>query len=678
MSFTDWRLYFTLIVILVSSFIALKAFWRLLRILKIGKPNPNNPSLINKTKSLLINGFGQKKLFKEFGPGLQHFIIFWGFLIITIETLEMILEGLFSPFSFHFMGKYYDWLVYAQDILHLLILAAVVYGFYRRLVKKPKRLEMEASHSSDALLILTLTGVLMIANIFSFAGYIIADFHLGMPAFRPVSNFFAQALSFLTPSQGLILGHIGWAIHMVTVFFFLAYIPRSKHLHVVSAGPNLFFTKDTEPGSLSKINFEDESIESFGFSKVTDLSWKDILDLYSCTECGRCNDFCPTATTDKPLRPRELIVDLKEQLFAHGDKILQDPSYVPTNLVGDGAIDPEAIWACTTCRACVEACPVNIEHIDKIIESRRNLVMMEGSMPEELQTTMRNWEVQSNPWGFAQDDRDKWCAELNVPRMSDHPEAEYLFYIGCAGSFNDRNKEISTSMVKILQKAKIDFAILGKEELCNGETARRAGNEYLAQTMIQANIEVLNKYGVRKIITICPHCYNTTKNEYPEFGFEAQEVVHHTDFIARLIADGKINPQQTYLQDDNGNPEDKIKITYHDSCYLGRYNNIYGQPRDVLKALPNVELVEMDRNKENGLCCGAGGARMWMEETIGKQINVERAEEAIETSADIVASACPFCQVMMDDGVKACSDKEVKKVKPPKVLDIAELVAATL
>ena len=303
-----------------------------------------------------------------------------------------------------------------------------------------------------------------------------------------------------------------------------------------------------------------------------------------------------------------------------------------------------------------------IDHVDKIVDMRRNLVLMEGRMPAELQATMKNWETQSNPWGMSPDTRDEWARGMNIPKFSEKPDAEYLFYVGCAGSFNDRNKKISTSFAKILQKVGIDFAILGKEELCNGETARRAGNEYLAKVMIDANIEVLKRYKVKKILATCPHCFNTLKNEYPDFGFTAERVVHHTEFIEELVAAGKLVPLP-------GHGAEKVRVAFHDSCYLGRYNDVYEAPRSVLRSF-GAEVVEMPRNKKAGLCCGAGGARMWMEETIGKRINVERVEEALETKPDVIAAGCPFCQVMISDGV---TEKEMgAKVK---VLDIAEIVA---
>jgi Fe-S oxidoreductase len=661
----DFRFFFTITCMLVAGYSSAIAFKRLYAILKVGKMEVLQGTLTERLKIFTENVLLQKKLFKDFWPGLQHAIIFWGFILITIGTTEHIIEGLVHGFSFAFLGPLYHAIIYVQDFLHPLVLAAVLYGVHRRLISKPKRLQNDKAHLNDALLVLGLTGLLMLANIVTFSAYVFADYPLAFAEYRPFSTFLAPMWGTLglDNSAALFVGKIGWAVHLATVFFFLHYIPNSKHLHVVAAGLNFFFARIDNKGSFKGIDFADESITQFGVAKLQDFTWKDILDTYSCTACGRCNEFCPTATTGKPLRPMKLIEDIKHYALEQGALMAQNSDYVPTmNLISEeSGITHDTLWACTTCRACVEACPVGIEHIDKIVDMRRNLVMMEGSMPAELQSTMRNFENQSNPWGMPQDSRDEWCKELNIKRLADHPTAEYLFYVGCAGSFNDRNKKISTALVKILQKANIDFAILGKEELCNGETARRAGNEYLAKMMVDANIEVLKKYNVKKILASCPHCFNTLKNEYPEFGFQATEVVHHTEFIQTLIAEGKIQPQAL---------DKETRIAYHDSCYLGRYNEVYEEPRNALKAISGVELVEMPRNKSKGLCCGAGGARMWMEETIGKRINVERVEEALNEKPQIIASGCPFCQVMIDDGVT-----EKEKSSEVQVKDIAEIIA---
>ncbi|NCN26278.1 (Fe-S)-binding protein [bacterium] len=660
----DFRFFFTIACIVISSVLAGKAFYRLWRLLNLGKKEALFSDFPERLAVFTKNVLGQRKLFKDFWPGLQHATIFWGFLIVTIGTTEHIIEGLFHGFSFSFLGPLYNGIIFAQDIVHPLILVAVSYGMIRRMIIKPKRLDSGWDHQKDAMLILVLTGFLMFANMITFAGYVQSGSIFGIPEFRPVSAWIANTfLSGVSAHGAEQLAHWGWAAHLLTVFFFLVYIPNSKHLHVVAAGPNFLFARLGHKGTFAPINFEDETQESFGVSKITDFTWKDILDTYSCTACGRCNEFCPTATTSKPLQPMKLIEDIKHHLFTVGDELLKNPDAEPKQmLIGEeSGITHDTLWACTTCRACVEACPVGIEHVDKIVDMRRNLVMMESAMPAELQSTMKNWENNSNPWGIAGDARDEWCKDLNVPRVADKPDAEYLFYVGCAGSFNDRNKKISTSLVKILQKAGVDFAILGKEELCNGETARRAGNEYLAKMMVDANIEVLKRHNIRKVITTCPHCFNTLKNEYPDFGYTAEKVIHHTELIQHLIEEGKIS------MNNSGGEQ---TIAYHDSCYLGRYNEVYEEPRKTIDSIPGVKRVEMARNKEKGLCCGAGGARMWMEETIGKRINVERVEEALETKPDVIAAGCPFCQVMLDDGVTEKGQADKVAVK-----DIAEIVA---
>jgi len=665
----DIRFFFTIACILIAGTSAGLAFKRLWSLMMLGKKEDLFSNIPERLAVFTKNVLGQKKLFKDFWPGLQHAIIFWGFIIITVGTAEHTIEGLFHGFSFSFLGPVYKVIVLLQDVFHPLIFLACLFGLYRRFIKVPKRLDSGKEHRNDAVLILVLTASLMVANMVTFAGYVFVEHAHIFSEWRPVSSFLSSLIAASGMSKEFVLNiaYAGWALHMAIVFYFLHYIPNSKHLHVISAGPNFLFSRLDKKGAFKTIDFEDETATSFGVSKVQDFTWKDILDVYSCTACGRCNEFCPTATTGKALQPMKLIEDIKHHLFKVGDELVKNPeAAVKESLIGpDSGITEETIWDCTSCRACVEACPVGIEHVDKIVDMRRNLVMMEGKMPPELQSTMKNWENQSNPWGMSQDTRDEWCKDMNVPRAADHPNAEYLFYVGCAGSFNERNKKVSTATVKILQRAGIDFAILGKEELCNGETARRAGNEYLAKQMIDANINVLKKYNVKKIITSCPHCFNTLGSEYPDFGYEAEEVVHHADFIQRLLKEKRIT-----LSDVNGEVQ---KVAYHDSCYLGRYNDIYESPREALKATPGVDLVEMPRNRTQGLCCGAGGARMWMEEDTGKRINHERVEEALDTKPDVIAAGCPFCQVMLEDGVTEKGEADKVEVK-----DIAEIIASRL
>ena len=668
MMILDARFLFTITLIVVCGAFAARDFGRLWKFMKLGRGENLTNDIAVRIGLVMKNVFGHGKMFKDPKPAIQHLIIFTGFIVVTLATGESVIEGLFHGFTMEFLGPVARGLVWAQDWLQPLVAMAAIYGLWRRLVSKPARLPTTWPQKRDALVVLSLTFGHMFANMVALSGFIASgNHHAYWPESRPVSRFLAAFLlaQGVSPETCEILGYIGWGLHMATVFGFLVYIPHSKHLHILTAGPNIFLARLKHRGTFEKVNFEDQNQTSYGVGKLTEFSWKDILDVYSCTSCGRCNVFCPTTVTGKPLQPRKLIEDIKRYTITQGGAIAKDPAAEPAvPLIGEASgLTHETIWACTTCKACVEACPVMIEHVDKIVDMRRHLVLMQGAMPAELQTTMSNWERQSNPWGFSPDLRDEWAQGLEVKRYSEKPDAEYLFYVGCAGSFNDRNKKVSTAFVKILKAAGVDFAILGKEELCNGETARRAGNEYLAKAMIDANIEVLKRYNVKKILTTCPHCFNTLKNEYPDFGFHAEEVLHHTDFIDRLIQEKKISLKG----------EEKSRVAFHDSCYLGRYNEIYEAPRAALRAVPGVELVEMPRNRSTGMCCGAGGARMWMEETIGKRINVERVDEALTTKPDVIAAGCPYCQVMLSDGVTTQGAQATVKVQ-----DIAEIVAAHL
>jgi Fe-S oxidoreductase len=390
------------------------------------------------------------------------------------------------------------------------------------------------------------------------------------------------------------------------------------------------------------------------------MSWKDTLDMYSCTECGRCQELCPAWNTDKPLSPKNLIIDLKKNLYTNKEAILSDKPEAVTHII-DSHVTEDVIWACTSCRACEIACPVFIEHTDKIYDIRRNLVMMESKFPAEVQSVFKNMETNGTPWAFSQGERANWAQGLDIKTMAEVGSAEtldVLLWVGCAGAYDERNKSVVKSFVNLLNKAKIKFAILGTEETCTGDSARRIGNEYLFQTLAKTNVETLNRYNVKKIVTACPHCFNTLKNEYGAMGGQ-YEVFHHSQYIGQMIADGKL--KATKERDET--------ITFHDSCYLGRWNNVYEQPRSILASIPKVNLVEMRLNKEKGMCCGAGGGRMWMEEHIGKRINETRTEQALEVNPKTIATACPFCMTMISDGVKS---KE--KVDSVMVKDIAEIM----
>ncbi len=603
----------------------------------------------------LIHVLGQKAVLRKKTIGVIHTTIFWGFLIITVGTLEQFATTIHPSLTFEFIGEApYAFLIQIQDVFTFAILFAVAGAFYRRLVLRPEGV----GHSKDANIVLLFTGALMV-SILAMNGFHILAAQPWYSEDFVVSRYLAHWLSGLGISSELnasLAGAFKW-LHMLLVMGFAAYIPHSKHLHIVAAGPNTFLRQLTREKGMRPINFEDESVVQYGAAKVTDLSWKDTLDLYACTECGRCQDLCPAWNTQKPLSPKLLITDLKENLYRNKQVILEGKADDVSPVIDDHVTE-DVIWACTSCRACEIACPVFIEQTDKIYDIRRNLVMMESRMPDGIQNVFKNLETNATPWAFSASDRDKWAEDLALPSMADSPEVDVLLWVGCAGSFDDRNKKVLRSFVSILKKAGVRFAILGNEEQCTGDPARRIGNEYLYQTLAKANIETLNRYKVQKIVTACPHCFNTIKNEYKDFGGD-YEVFHHSQFIASLIREGRLKPSKSVDE----------TITFHDSCYLGRWNNIYEQPRAVLEAIPSARLVEMRQNHDQALCCGAGGGRMFMEETIGKRINITRTEQALETRAGIIAASCPFCMTMMTDGVK--SKEMLDKVK---VMDIAELV----
>ena len=619
-------------------------------------------------KKVLVYYLGQRRILdpKHLGAGIMHALIFWGFLAVSINSLHLIGRAyiphfhlpLFGPESL--LGAPY---IVLRDVFEVAVLLMVLVAGFRRLVLKPERITL----SWDAALILTLIGTLMLTD-FLYNGSLVAmDVPTG-EAYSFTAAFFGSLLSGAGMSSGALaaLGHTAWWIHMAALLFFLAYLPISKHFHVVTSVFNVYF-QNLQPSYLPHMDLEDENIENFGVSQIEQFDWKDILDVYTCTECGRCQAACPAYATEKPLSPKKVNEHMRDHLFEKTPWILQMAAqanggevaaYEGAALVGE-VIQDETIWSCTTCKACEEACPLFIDFIDRFVEMRRHLVLEESRFPAELTSIFKNLENSGNPWGIAPEDRELWTEGLKVPKMRDaEGEVEYLVFVGCAGAFDQRSQKTLQSLVKILNAAGVNYAILGKEETCTGDPARRVGNEYLYQMMAMQNVETLNAMSFKKVITSCPHCYNTIRNEYPQLGGE-YEVVHHTEVIRDLLQTGKIKLENRLEQ----------TITYHDSCYLGRHNDIYDAPREILSAIPGVKLTEMPRSRNKGFCCGAGGGRMWLDEH-KPRVNQNRVEEASETDAGLIGTACPFCSIMIDDGIKETGHEERLQTR-----DVAQLVA---
>lgn len=606
--------------------------------------------------------FMQTKLLRDPKAGILHFFIFWGFILFIFAVLESIIQGFYTPFSLRFAGPVYSAITLIEDIFSLLVIASVLYALYRRFVIHVPRLEVEKRGKIDAAIILLL---IMFVCIFMLAQNIsliaMHNFHLVPYEFRPVTAFLSP-LIFGDANSAAVFYEIFWWAHISVILVFLNFLPYSKHLHVLTSIPNTYFANlDPVRNNIKYINLDDESADSFGAADIEHLSWKQILDGYSCTECGRCTDACPANKVGKTLSPRKIIVDIRRRtkdkapLLSAG--ITQGPAFEKT-LVHDYITDTE-LWQCTTCMACVQECPVMIEHLDSIIDMRRNLVLTESKFPTSLNAVFKSLETNFTPWAFNQSDRAAWAEGMDIKTMAEDPNCDVLFWVGCAGSFDARYKKVSQTFAKLLQKANISFRILGIEEKCTGDTARRLGNEYLAQSMIKENIQTLNNYGVKKIVTACPHCFHSLGNEYKQFGGN-YEVQHHSQFIEELLTSGKIQLKNNSVSS---------RVTYHDSCYLGRYNSLYDAPRNSLAGIKGLELVEMKRNKSKGFCCGAGGGRMFLEDEEGGRINEERTKEALATNADTIASACPFCMTMLTDGVK-----HFEKIDQVSIKDIAEII----
>ncbi|MED1784372.1 heterodisulfide reductase-related iron-sulfur binding cluster [Brevibacillus fortis] len=657
--------------------------------IKLGKKPDVKNDFGARINLMLDNVIFHKKLLKDKKSGVMHVVMFYGFITLQFGAIELIIKGLSKGYELPF-GSAHKYFSVMQEITTFLILAAVGYAFYRRYIEKLKRLKRGFKSGLVLLLISSLMATVLLSLAFE-------QIWLGHEpsGFAPISSVFAIVFSAIgVGTTGAAVGfYVFWWLHLIILLGFAIYVPQSKHAHLLFAPVNVWFKKLDPPGKLTSINFEDETQEVFGVGKIEDFTQTQLIDLYACVECGRCTNMCPASGTGKMLSPMDLITKMRDHLTEKGASVTSRTPWMPNfafsqttanqiaiqasevaataegatavyekNLIGD-VITEQELWACTTCRNCEDQCPVMNEHVDKIIDMRRYLVMTEGSMPAEAQRALNNIERQGNPWGINRKDRTKWIEGLNdeyeVPTVKQVEEFEYLFWVGSMGSFDLRSQKISQAFVKLMHEAGVKFAILGNEEKNSGDTARRIGNEFLFQQLAQENIALFEAYEVKKIVTCDPHAFNTFKNEYPEFGLNA-EVYHHSELLAEWVKEGKLKPTK----------EVKERITYHDSCYLGRYNEIYDKPRVILEAIPGVEVVEMKRSGCDSMCCGAGGGLMWMEEHEGSRVNVTRTEQALEVNPTEIASACPYCLTMMNDGIKTKEQEDHVKTR-----DVAEILA---
>jgi len=618
----------------------------LTRLVRSGRPAERTGGVRRRVRNEVSIVLGQRKLLARFGPGLMHAFIFWGFLVLAPTILIALIGVVDKHATLPWLGRQ-GWYALLADVFAVLVLIGVAAELWIRKVQRPRR--FEGSHRGEADLILgliaTIAGTLLLWH-----GARIA---LGLNEWPRAWSPAANALSHLFGGgEGTrVLERVFVWAHVLTILAFLAYLPRSKHLHIATAAINVWFGRTGPGGRLEPLRFDDEEVPEdeirFGAGSATDMTWKQVLDTFSCTECGRCQDACPAFATGKALSPKLLMMGLRDQVLA------QDSSPLVPNAVSD-----EVVWDCVTCGACVEACPVSIEHVDHIVDLRRYLVMVDSSFPAEAEPMLRDVERASNPWGKAQSERADWASELGVRTLQPGDEPpEYLYWVGCASSFDERARLTAQSTAKLLNAAGVDFAILGPREACTGDPARRIGNEYVFQAFAEQNVATLNEAGVTKIVANCPHCFNTLANEYPDFGGR-YEVIHHSELLARLVGEGKLSPQRS----------EGRSITYHDSCYLARHNDVLDQPRELVAAVGKP--VEMKRSGKSTFCCGAGGAHMWMEER-GDAINAERVREAAGTGADTLAVACPFCTVMLDDGVQSAGHEL-------RVVDVATLLVESI
>ncbi|WP_342490218.1 (Fe-S)-binding protein [Bacillus sp. FSL R5-0443] len=660
--------------------------------IKLGQREEFDKRLKERLQKIWVNVFGQKKLLKDKKSGIIHVLFFYGFILVQFGAIDFILKGLLPDRHLPF-GPLYPAFTFFQEIVTFLILVAVVWAFYRRYIEKLVRLK----RGFKAGLVLLFIGGLMVTVLLGNAMNLLWHDH-SLSWTEPIASSIAIVLGGLSAPAAAAVFYVSWWLHLLFLLSFLVYVPQSKHAHLIAGPANVFLSRLDSKGKLEKIDFTDESKESYGVGKIEDFRRSQLVDLYACVECGRCTNMCPASGTGKMLSPMDLILKLRDHLTEKGAAVTSKSPWVPApvfqhtkanqlaaassgggsreaaaaidynpSLIGE-VITEEEIWACTTCRNCEDQCPVMNEHVDKIIDLRRYLVLTEGKMDSDAQRAMTSIERQGNPWGLNRKERENWReqADTEIPTVKEmkkqDKEFDYLFWVGSMGSYDNRSQKIAVSFAKLLNEAGVSFAILGNKEKNSGDTPRRLGNEFLFQELAEHNIGEFEKHGIKKIVTIDPHAYNMFKNEYPDFGFRA-EVYHHTELLAELVSQGKLKPLHPVNE----------TITFHDSCYLGRYNEVYEPPRAILKAIPGVQLKEMERSRENGMCCGAGGGLMWMEEETGARINTARTEQALSVSPTVISSGCPYCLTMLGDGTKA---KEAEDAIG--TYDVSELLAMSV
>ena len=639
------------LVVAVAGGLFLRRAHFLYRLVRLGKPAGRGGDVGRRVQAEATIVLGQRKLLQRLVPGVVHAFIFWGFVVLFPTIVMALLGAVDRDWTLPWLG-HQGWFFLLVDVFCVLVLVGVTAAFLIRKVQRPAR--FEGSHLGEADLILGLIALIVTTLLLWHASQIALGINEWPAGWSPVSNGISTLMEsgdWLEVRERIFV----W-LHVLTILGFLVYLPHSKHLHIATAAINVWFGRTRARGRLEPLDFEveDEAALRLGSGTLADMTWKQMVDAMSCTECGRCQDVCPAWATGKDLSPKLLIMGLRDRLFAEGPGVLAGAE--PTVLV-PGAVTDEVVWDCVTCGACVHECPVSIEHVDHIVDLRRHLVMVESRFPAEAGTMLRDVDRSSNPWGKAQSERAAWAEGLDVRVLAPgDPAPEVLYWVGCAASFDERARATARATASLMRQAGLDVAILGPRESCTGDPARRMGDEYTFQAQAQRNVATLGEAGVTRIVTSCPHCFNTLGNEYADFGGR-YEVTHHTELLAELLRDGRLDP-----------PGGADAITYHDSCYLARHNDVLAAPREIVSRIGKP--LEMARSGKRTFCCGAGGAHMWMEER-GSAINEERAREAASTGAETLAVACPFCTMMLDDGVKQTG-------AGIRVADVAVLLAEAL